>query len=80
MPTWTEMLGDGAKSGEEPLSMPRGLKPLHTALSLASGLVRVLRAMIEIPRLPMFHPWQDLALGGAVALEFVSNDHPRYVR
>src|SRR5262245_39632423 len=27
----------------------------------------------------MFHPWEDLALGSSVALEFVSHDHARHV-
>jgi hypothetical protein len=28
----------------------------------------------------MGYPWSELALGGSVALEFVSNDHARHVR
>jgi hypothetical protein len=28
----------------------------------------------------MFHPWEELSLGGAVALQFIGNDYPRYVR
>src|SRR5215510_2900543 len=29
--------------------------------------------------LAMFHPWQDLALGGCVALELIGDDHARDV-
>src|SRR5262245_26943634 len=66
--------------GEETLGLPRGLEPLQTSLALARGLVGVLGAIIKIPMLAMFHPWQDLALGGSVAPEFVGDDHARHVR
>ena len=74
-----EMLHDGTRGCKETLGMPGGLKPLHMPLPLAGGLVGILRAIIQIPMLPMFHPWQDLALGGSVALEFVGDDHARRV-
>ena len=56
MPPWTEMLGDGAIGGEEPLSVARGLEPLHAALPLAGRLVGVLRPVIEVAVLAMFYP------------------------
>ena len=73
------MLGDRAIGGEKPLRLARGFEPLHALLPLPGGLVRILRAIIEIPVLTMFHPWQDLALGGSVALELLGNDHARDV-
>ena len=79
MSVWAEVLGDGTISGEEPLGLTRGFEPLHPPLPLACRLVRVLRAVIEIAVLTMFYPWEDLALGSSIALEFVSDDHPRYV-
>src|SRR5215813_5669097 len=79
MPTWTEMLGDRAIGGEKPLSMARGLEPLHAPLPLAGGLVGVLRPSVQIAVLAMFYPWEDLALSGSVAFEFVSDDHARHV-
>jgi hypothetical protein len=57
--------------------MARGREPLHAALSLAGRLVRVLRAIIEIPMLAMSYPWENLALGGSITFEFVSDDHAR---
>ena len=80
MPARTEVLGDGTIGGEKPLGVAWGLEPLHAPLPLAGGLVRVLCAIIEIPMLAMFHPWENLALGGSVALEFIGDDHARYVR
>jgi hypothetical protein len=80
MPARAEVLRDRTIGCEETLSMAGGLKPLHMPLPLACGLVGVLRAIIQIPMLPMFHTRQELSLGGSVALEFVGNDHARYVR
>ena len=73
------MLRNGPMGGEETLGLPRGLEPLHTSLALARGLVGVLGAIIKIPMLAMFHPWQDLALGGSVALQFVRDDHAWHI-
>jgi hypothetical protein len=75
MPTRTGMLGDGTISREEPLSVARWFEPLHALLSLTRGLVRILRTVVQIPMLTMFHPGEDLALGGSVALEFIGADH-----
>jgi hypothetical protein len=75
-----EVLGDGTIGREETLGLARGFEPLHTLLPLTGGLVRVLRAIIQRPVLAMFHPREDLSLGGSVALEFIDNDHARYVR
>ena len=47
--------------------MARGFEPVHPPLPLTGGLVGVLRAIIQIPVLAMFHPRQYLALGGSVA-------------
>ena len=79
MPARTEVLRDGPIGGEESLGMTRGFEPLHPPLPLPCGLVRILCTIIEIPVLAMFHPWKNLALGGAVALEFVGDDDPRHV-
>jgi hypothetical protein len=60
--------------------MARRLKPLHAPLLLAGGLVRILRAIIEIPVLAMFYPGENLALGDSATLEFIGDDHARDVR
>ena len=80
MPTGTKVLRDRTVGGKETLGVAGGLKPLHAPLPLAGRLVRVLRVIIEIPMLPMFHPRQELSLGGSIALEFIGDDDPRYVR
>ena len=41
--------------GEEALRMPGGFKPLHPSLPLACRLVGILRAVVEIAVLAMFH-------------------------
>jgi hypothetical protein len=41
--------------------------------------MRVLAPVVEIAALTMFHPWQDLAFGGTVALELIRDDHPWHV-
>src|SRR5262245_24966422 len=38
--------------------------------------MRVLRAVVKIPMLAMFHAREDLALGRAVALELIRDEHP----
>ena len=71
-----KVVGNGTIGGQEPLGMSRGLEPLHPPLTLARGLVRVLGAVIYIAVLAMLDAGQHLALGGAVALELVSDDDP----
>jgi len=55
MPSRAEVLRDGSMRGEEALSMPWGLEPLHAPLPLAGGLVRIRRAVIQVPVLAVFH-------------------------
>src|SRR5690349_17111476 len=79
MPTRAEVLHDGTIGGEESLGLTWGLKPLHPSLPLSGGLMRIFRAIVQIPILAMFHAWQDLALGRRIALEFVGDDHTWHV-
>jgi hypothetical protein len=74
-----EVLGDGIIGREEPLGVARCFEPLHPSLPLSCGLMGVLRAIIEIAMLTLFYPWEDLPLGRSIALEFVGDDHARYV-
>jgi hypothetical protein len=80
MPTRTKVLRDGPIGGEEALDLAREFEPLHVSLALAGRLVRVFCTVVEIPVLAMFDSWKNLALGGSIALEFVGDDDPRYVR
>ena len=38
--------------------------------------MRILTPVIEIPTLAVLYPWEDLALCGTIALQFVRDDHP----
>ena len=75
-----EVRHDGTIGREKTLGMAWRFEPLHPLLPLASRLVGVLGAIIEIPMLAMFHARKHLSLSCSVALEFVGDDHPRYVR
>ena len=79
MSAWTKMSGDKAIGREEALGVAGRLKALQVSLALPGGLVGVLGAIIEIPMLPMFHPWENFTLGGSVALELIGDDDARYV-
>ena len=80
MPSWSEVLGNRSIRGQNALRMPCGLQPLHETLPLARRPMRVLAPVIEIPTLTMLDPWENLALGGAVALQLVGNDDAGHVR
>ena len=56
MPSWSKMRGDGAKGRQEPLGMPHRFKAFHRPFALSGGLMRVLGAIVEIPRLPVRPP------------------------
>lgn len=53
----SEVRGNGAIHRE---------KALHAPLTLPRGLVRVLRAVVQIPGLPMFDAGQHLPHGGTL--------------
>jgi len=73
-------MSDGAIGGEEALGLPGRFEPLPPSFPLACGWVRVFRTVVQIAVLAVFHPWQYLALGGLIALQFVRDDDPRHVR
>src|SRR5262245_27015802 len=79
MPSGAEVLGNRTIRGQKALGMPRRLEPLHAIFSLACGTMGVLTTVVQIATLPVLHPGQDLALGRAVALQLIGNDHPWYV-
>ncbi len=79
MPPRSKVLGNGTIGGKEALGVSRCVKPLHPALPLTGGLVRVLGAIIEVPMPAMFHAGQDLPRGRAVARQFVGDDDRRDV-
>jgi hypothetical protein len=60
MPLLAEVLGNRTIRGQETLGVPGRLEPLHASLPLTRGLVGILRAVIEVATLPMFHTGQHL--------------------
>src|SRR5215467_11748607 len=79
MPSGSEVLGDRTIGRQEALRMPCGLKPLHTALALTCRPMGVLTPIIEIAALTVLYAREDLALGRAIALQLIGDDHARHV-
>ena len=52
---------------------------MHPALALTGRSVRAFTAVIEIATLAMLDTRQKLAFGRRVALQFIRDDHARYV-
>jgi hypothetical protein len=57
--------------------MARGFESLHPPLPLAGRPMRVLAPVIEVAALTVFHSWQDLTFGRAIAFELIRDDDPR---
>jgi hypothetical protein len=49
------------------------------SFALTGGLMRILCSVVEIPVLTMLHSRKNLSLRCSVALEFVGDDHARYI-
>jgi DNA invertase Pin-like site-specific DNA recombinase len=80
MPSWAEVLSNGAISRQKALGMARRFKPLHTTLASACRTMRVLAPVIEVAALTVFDPRQYLALGCAITFELIRNDDPWHIR
>src|SRR5262245_29901320 len=74
MPSWSEVLGNGAVVREEALRMPRGCEPLHGGLALTRWPMGALTLVVEITALAVFHAREELALRGTVALQVIGDD------
>ena len=79
MPSWSKVRGDAAKGRQEPLGMPHRFKAFHRPFALSGGLMRVLGAIVQIPRLPVGHRPHELAVSNPVAGQFVGHQHARYI-
>jgi hypothetical protein len=75
-----KVLGHGVIRREESLRMTRRFESLHAPLALAGRLMRVLRTVIEVAVLAMFHTREDVLLGRAVTFQLIRDEHARYVR
>ena len=53
--------------------MPHRFKAFHRPFALSGGLMRVLGAIVEIPRLPVGHRPHKLAVSNPIAGQFVGH-------
>jgi hypothetical protein len=80
MPSWAEVLGNGAIRRQKALGMARRFKSLHTTLALACRTMRILAPVIEVAALTVFDSRQYLALGCAITFELIRNDDSGHIR
>jgi hypothetical protein len=71
----SEMSSQDAMDFKKALRMLGRFEALHATLSLSSRLMGVLRAVVQIPALPMSYSRQHDFLGGAIAAQLVGDDH-----
>ena len=62
---------------DKSLGVSRGFEPSHSPLPLTRRLMRVLRAVVQVPVLSMSDAGHHNPFRRSVAAEFVSNDHAR---
>jgi hypothetical protein len=79
MASQAEVVRNRIIGGEEPLRVPGLLEARHASFTLAGGLVRILRAVIQGPMVAVLHAGQELSPRRLVALEFIGDEHPRYI-
>ncbi len=79
MASQAEVVRNRTIGGEEPLRVPGRFEALHTSFPLAGGLVRMFRVVIQGPMLAVLHAGQGLSPRRLVALEFIGDEHPRYI-
>ena len=72
-------LGNRSIRRQKTLGMAGRFEPLHATLPLARRPMRVFTAVIQIATLSVFDARQQLALRGAIALEFVCGDHAWHI-
>ena len=63
MTAWIEVVADWPEGRQKALGLAGGLKALHNSLTFAGRLMGVFSAVVEVPRVPMFHTRQHFALG-----------------
>jgi hypothetical protein len=78
MPPGPEVAVDKGVRKQKSLSLPPRFESLHLSFPASRRLMRVLRAIIEVPALAVLDVRQHLALGGAVALPLVGDDYARH--
>ena len=79
MPSRPQVCGDAAEGRQEPLRMPRRFEAFHRPFALSGGLMRVLGAVVQIPRPPVLHRRHERAVGDLVAAQLVGDQHARHL-
>ena len=79
MPGWPAVLADGTMGRQEALGVADRLEALHLAFAPSGRLMRILGPVVEVLALAVLDPGQDLALGRAIAGQFVRHDGAGYV-
>jgi hypothetical protein len=80
MPSRPKVCGDAAEGGQESLRMPQRFEAFHRPFVLPGGLMRVLGAVVQIPRPPVLHRRRELTVSDLVAAQLVGNQHARHVQ
>ena len=78
-PPRPKVCADAAEGGQEPLRMPRRFEAFHRPFTLSGGLIRVLGAVVQIPRPPVLHRRHELTVGDPVAAQLIGHQHPRHL-
>ncbi len=76
MTSGAKVLCNGTIGREKALGTAWRFEALHPSFPLAGGLMGVLRPVIQIPMLAMFHARQELPLGGSITLQLIRDDDP----
>ena len=72
-----EMRGDHAEHRQEPLGCAGGAEAFHGAFALPGRLVRVLRPVVQVPRLPVLDRRHHRPMRHLIASELVGDQYPR---
>ncbi len=79
MAPWAEVARNKGVSRQEALGLAHRLEPLHLPLSPPGRPVRVLCSVVQVAALAMLDVQQQCALGHAIALQLVCDEHARRI-
>jgi hypothetical protein len=74
--TWSEVAEDHCMRGEEALRLARRLEALHLPLSSASGSMRILGSIIQVPAGPMRDVRKYRSVSDSIAAQTVRDEAP----
>ena len=76
MPTWSAVLDNRPRRGEQSLSVSWGLQPRQPSRALPGWLMRVLGTVVEGAMRAVRDSRENLALRGALAFEVIRDESP----